>query len=225
LACKAHRFLRGLAWGGALLLGTVLLATGLTSCAAPSFTYVADSGNNTYFKVPYGWRQISPADLCTVLRVGSGSTSCPTGWVVAYEADHKPTAHDFLSGTLAQPFVFAEVAPYTSQTGGPLTDDTLRDYFLPVTVSARSGAALTFPLTSFKQLRDDTLSLGGGVHGVRETFDYTYPGLAADTFDEVILANAAGTTVYFMVVHCTTSCYGQDKTAINDVMSSFTVRS
>jgi hypothetical protein len=225
LAYRAHRFLTGRAWGYALLLGAVLLATGLTSCAAPSFTYVSDSNNKTYFKVPYGWRQISPTELCTVLRAGSGSTSCPTGWLVAYEGDRKPTAHDFLSGTLAQPFVFAEVAPYTSQTGTPPTDDTLRDFFLPVTSSARSGASLTFPLTGFKQLRDDTLTLGGGVHGVRETFDYTYPGLAADTFDEVALANAGGTTVYFMVLHCTKSCYGQDQTAINDVMSSFTVRS
>jgi hypothetical protein len=32
-----------------------------------------------------------------------------------------------------------------------------------------------YPLTGFKQLRDQVLTLGHGVHGVRETFDYTYP--------------------------------------------------
>lgn len=227
MARKAHRVVTGLASWCVLLLGIGLLGGGLTSCAAPSFSYVADSGNHTYFKVPYGWRQISVADLCTALKSGTSSSgTCPAGWITAYEADHKPAATDFQSATLGQPFVFAEVGAYTSQTGAALTDDTLRDLYLPVTAAGRSSAAASgFPLTNFKQLRDSTLTLSGGVHGVRETFDYTYPGLATDTFDEVALANAAGTTVYFIVAHCTMNCYRQDMTAINDVMSSFTVRS
>ena len=68
------------------------------------------------------------------------------------------------------------------------------------------------------------LTPGLGVHGVRETFDYTYEG-STDTFDEIALTNAEDTTVYFMVLHCTTSCYSTDQTEINDVMSSFTIRS
>ena len=47
----------------------------------------------------------------------------------------------------------------------------------------------------------------------------------ADTFDMVALTNADQTEVYLLVVHCTTSCYSNDQTEINDVMSSFTVRS
>jgi hypothetical protein len=31
--------------------------------------------------------------------------------------------------------------------------------------------------------------------------------------------------VYFMVLHCTNTCYSTDQTQINDVMSSFTIRS
>jgi len=31
--------------------------------------------------------------------------------------------------------------------------------------------------------------------------------------------------VYLLVIHCTTSCYSNQQTDINDVMSSFTVRS
>ena len=69
------------------------------------------------------------------------------------------------------------------------------------------------------------LTPGQGVHGVRETFDYTYTGGVTDTFDEVALTNADQTDVYLLVLHCTTSCYSNDQTQINDVMSSFTVRS
>ena len=63
------------------------------------------------------------------------------------------------------------------------------------------------------------------MHGVRETFDYTFTGGTTDTFDEVTLTNADQTVVYLLVLHCTTSCYSTDQSEINDVMSSFTIRS
>jgi hypothetical protein len=102
----------------------------------------------------------------------------------------------------------------------------LRDSFLPVTSTARQELSEeNSPFTDFKQIRDQVLTLGQGVHGVRETYDYTYNGGASDTFDEVALTNADQTAVYLLVLHCTTSCYSNDQTQINDVMSSFTVRS
>ena len=104
--------------------------------------------------------------------------------------------------------------------------DSLRDFFLPVTSTARQNASTQgFPLTGFKQIRDQVLTFGQGVHGVRETFDYTYTGGITDTFDEIALTNADQTVVYLLVLHCTTSCYSNDQTEINDVMSSFTIRS
>jgi hypothetical protein len=145
---------------------------------------------------------------------------------VAYEAGHQPKAGDFLSFATADPFVFAEVGQLNSTASNELSYDTLRDFFLPVTANARQNAASQgFPLTGFKQIRDQMLSPGQGVHGVRETFEYTFTGNVTDTFDEVALTNADQTVVYLLVLHCTTKCYSNDQTEINDVMSSFTIRS
>jgi hypothetical protein len=47
----------------------------------------------------------------------------------------------------------------------------------------------------------------------------------ADTWDEDVLTNANQTVVYFLMVHCTNSCYSQNQADINTVMSSFTVGS
>jgi hypothetical protein len=219
LASKAHRVAQGLVGGSVLLLGVAL-----SGCAAPQFTYVANSGANTYFKVPYGWHKISDSSLSSELKTATGSSG--GGWKVAYEAGHKPTAGDFLSFGTGQPFVFAEVGQLNSTASNQLSYDTLRDFFLPVTSTARqSAAAQGFPLTGFKQIRDQMLALSQGVHGVRETFDYTYAGGVTDTFDEVALTNADQTVVYLLVLHCTNSCYSTDQTEINDVMSSFTIRS
>jgi hypothetical protein len=222
LASKAHRVTKGLVGGCALLLGVTL-----AGCAAPQFTYVANanSGANssTYFKVPYGWHKIDDSQLDNELKKATGGSG--GGWTTAYEAGHKPTADDFLSFGAAQPFVFAEVGQLSSTASNELSYDSLRDFFLPVTSTARQNdSAQGFPLTDFKQLRDQTLSLGQGVHGVRETFDYTFSG-GTDTFDEDVLTNADQTVVYLLVLHCTTKCYSSDQSEINDVMSSFTIRS
>ena len=218
MASMAHRVVQGLVGGCTLLLGVMV-----TGCAAPQYTYVANSGANTYFKVPHSWHQIGADALSAELKAVTGSSG--GGWQVAYEAGGSPTANDFLSFGARQPFVFAEVGDLTSAGSQALSYDSLRDFFLPVSSTARQGEPVGFPLTNFKQIRDQTLTPGKGVHGVRETFDYTLNGSQTDTFDEIALTNAEQTIVYFMVLHCTTSCYSNDQTAINDVMSSFTIRS
>jgi hypothetical protein len=219
LTNRAHRLLKGLVGGCALLAGVIL-----TGCAAPQYTYVADSSQNTYFKVPNDWHQIGSSALSAELRAETGSSG--GNWMVAYEAGKQATASDFLSFATTQPFVFAETGTLSSSASAELSYDTLRDFFLPVTSTARQSAAQEgFPLTNFTQIRDQVLTLGQGVHGVRETFDYTYTGGISDTFDEIALTNADQTQVYLLVLHCTTTCYSSDQSQINDVMSSFTVRS
>jgi hypothetical protein len=207
LTSKAHRVAMGLAGGFALFLGVAV-----SGCAAPQYTYVANSGQNTYFKVPAGWHKVSMK-----------GTSTAGGWLVAYEAGSKPTSNDFSSFATTQPFVFAEVVPLSATQSSEMSYNTLRDSTLPVTSTARS-ADTTSGLTGFQQMRDQVLTPGQGVHGVRETFAYTYSGLT-DTFDEIALTNADQTVVYLLVLHCTTSCYSHDQTEINSVMSSFTIRS
>ena len=217
----AHRVVKGLVGGCAVLLGATV-----AGCGAPQYTYITNSSSSTYFKVPYGWHKISPSSLTQALEAATGSSG--GAWSVAYEAGTHPTAKDFLGFDNDQPFVFAEVGQLTSTASNELSYDSLRDFFLPVTSTARSNVAkdATFPLSNFKQIRDQVLTPGrAGVHGVRETFDYTYLDGSADTFDEVILTNADQTEVYLLVLHCTETCYSNDQSAINDVMSSFTIGS
>ena len=213
----AHRVAKGLVGGCALLLGVTL-----SGCGAPQYTYVANSGESTYFKVPHGWHQISGGALQNAmaqLQLGAA------GWQVAYEAGSSPSADDFLSFGANEPFVFAEIGKLTQAGSQELSYDSLRDFLLPVTSTARQNVPQGYPLTNFKSIRDENLTPGLGVHGVRETFDYTLEGGPTDTFDEVALTNADQTVVYYLLLHCTQSCYSADQTEINDVMSSFTVRS
>lgn len=206
-----------------LILVAAVLAAG---CAAPRFTYIADSSANTYFKVPYGWQKVDDSALSAAITGGRSSSVSPGLWSIGYDAAAVPNAKHVLSPAVTQPFVLALVVPLSASARAGVTDNRLADFFLPVTPAARQSASLQgFPLTGFRLLRDNVLSPGQGIHGVRVTFDYRYPDGHLDTFDQVALTNPGKTNVYFLLVHCVATCYSQHRSEINTVVSSFTVRS
>ena len=224
LTNRAFRSTRGLVGGLAVLLVAVLTTIGLSGCGAPQYTYVADSSAKTFYKVPHAWHQISQKSLNAALQAAGGSGDGI--WSTAYDADSSPSADHFLAADAVQPFVFAEVGTLSPTVSAELSYNMLRDFMLPVTSGSRStDAQQGFPLTDFKQLRDEMITGKQGVHGVRETFQYTFPNGVADTFDEDVLTNADQTVVYFLMLHCTNACYTKNQTNINTVMSSFTVGS
>jgi hypothetical protein len=207
-------------------LGALLVAIAATGCAAPQFTYVADSSANAYFKVPYGWHKISDASLAAQFKEPGAVFGGSGMWDVAYDAAPAPTAVHLFSDTATQPFAFAFVTPLSATAANAMSYNGLRDVMLPVTAAARAAAAKSkFPLTGFRLLRDTVLTPGQGVHGVWDTYDYTYPGGVTDTFDQVAYANGNDTEIYVLEVHCLASCYNQNRSEFNTIMSSFTVRS
>ena len=211
-------------------LGVLLVATTATSCAAPQFTYVSDSSANTYFKVPYGWHRIDDVSLAAQFKTPGRALGQVAGtWDIAFDADQAPTAVHLFSPNVNQPFAFAFVTPLTAAASSALRRSPyngLRDVLLPVTSADRAQVAQgTFPLTHFKLLRDSVLTPGQGVHGVWDTYDYTYPGGITDTFDQVALTNSTSTQIYVLMVHCVATCYSQNRSQLSTIMSSFTVRS
>ena len=216
---STHRLRKALGW-----LAVLAAATVATGCAAPHFTYITDSSDNTYFKVPGGWHKIADSSLASQLRAGN-SRPQPGVWEVGYDAAAAPSAAHVFSPSASQPFAFALVFPLSPIASNAMSYNGLRDVLLPVTAVGRQAAASRgFPLTGFHLLRDTVLTPGQGVHGVRVTFSYTYPGGSTDTFDQVAYTNSNDTHVYVLLVHCLSTCYHQHQKEINTVMSSFTVQ-
>ena len=219
----AFRSRRGLTGGLTFLLMGALATVGLSACGSPAYTYVADSSAGTYYKVPSQWHQISQKDLSAMVAAGGSSSSGV--WLTAFDGNSAPSTNDNSSVSLSQPFLFAQVGQLSSTGSSELSYDAMRDFWLPVTAATRqTDASEGFPGTNFTQLRDETISGKQGVHGVRETFQYTFGGVT-DTFDEEVLTNADQTVLYSVQVHCTATCYSDNVNNINTVMSSFTVGS
>ncbi len=206
-------------------LWMALLALAVAGCAAPQFTYVTNSSQHTYFKVPSGWQQISAGALAAATNGGSSKPQAGV-WTVGYDGSTSPEAGHVLGAENQQPFAYSVVAAVNQTTTNELSYNDLRDFFLPVTSAARASAARSgFPLTNFKLIGDSMLELAQGVHGVREIYDYSYPDGSVNTFDQVALTNADDTEVYLLLVHCLASCYSKHQSEIDTVMKSFTVRS
>jgi hypothetical protein len=222
LASKTSRI--GKVLGG---LGVLLVAGTAAGCAAPEFIYVSDTSASTFFKVPYGWHRISDVSLAAQFRTPGSALGQNGTWDVAFDAAPAPAAVHLFSPNATKPFAFAFVAPLSASASQAMSYNGLRDVLLPVTSAARQSAAQagSFPLTHFRLLRDSVIKPGPGVHGVWETYSYTYPGGTTDTFDQVALTNSDSTQLYVLMVHCIATCYSQHHDQIDTIMSSFTVRS
>ena len=220
---RAFRFRRTRAGGFFTLVTAVLATAALSGCGAPAYTYVADSSAGTYYKVPTQWHQISQQDLSKQITQAGGS---PTGaWFTAFDANSKPSVADGDSVALDQPYVYSQVEQLDQSSSADLSYNSMRDSWLPVTTSGRQNAAASgFPGTHFIPLRDQTITGKQGVHGVRETYEYTF-GSTIDTFDDEFLTNADQTEIYFVEVHCTQACYSANQKNIDTIMTSFTVGS
>jgi len=205
------------------LLALPILA--LAGCAAPRFTYVADSSAKTYFKVPNYWHKIDDTSLASQLK-RNGFTTGGSIWDQGYDAAGTPSAGHVLSASVSKPFALALVAPLSKTASGAMSYNLLRDFILPVTSTSRQSAAQRgFPLTHFRLISDSVIAPGKDVHGIREVFSYTYPDGSIDTFDQVALTNSDSTMVYMLLVHCLSTCYSKNTDSIDTVMKSFTVGS
>jgi hypothetical protein len=221
------RQLRRSATALAAITAAILAITGLAGCAAPAYTYAADSGDHAYFKVPSSWPEVSSTALAAAQSQLSGSEAGPAGgtftWSRAYSAANAPAASRLLAGA-TEPVVYASVQTLKSTLRGELSFDDMRDLLLPVTSQARSTAEQSgFDLTGFQSIGSTTINDPDGVRGINELFEYDIGG-QPDAFEQTVLTNSSTTKLYLLLVQCYQACFVAHETQIKQVVDSFTVR-
>lgn len=213
----------------AAALAAVILvcAVGAASgCAPPNHTYVANSANKTYFKVPASWHEIDEQALNQTVA-GASATPTPgsaSEWVAAYDAAKAPSPAHLVASDTPDPIVYVSVQPLPTEAGGQITLDNLRDLTLPVTSAARAAAGTSSTFSDFKLVSDSVLTPQSGLRGVREVFQYRIEGGPLQTFDETAYTNKDGNKVYLMLLRCSSTCYQARQTEIESVTTSFTIR-
>jgi hypothetical protein len=199
----------------------VVVGFSVAGCSlAPQYTYVSDSADSAYFKVPPSWHQVSESSLQSA--EGSSSQEGSYLWSRAYDANTKPSV-DHVFAVTSHPVAYASVISLSSNERSEMSFNSMRDLLLPVTAAARKAASASHEeLEGFQSLSDQVITDSDQNRGIREIFNYDL-GTSPETFDLTVLTNSSTTKLYFLLVQCTETCFASDYKQISDVVDSFTV--
>jgi hypothetical protein len=215
-----RRFREGPAVAGLVLLALALLA----GCGAPRYTYVKNSADHMYVKIPASWHSIDQKDLDNAIGLDPAEDASSRGlWLQGYDAADTPSALHLFGSSAPEPAVLVSVQQVPQASRGGLSLDGLRDFFFPVSPTARQNNQNP-QLTGFGLLADDVLTPGDGVRGVHTVFRYRLGGGPPQMMDQTGYLNDDASKVYLLLVRCSTTCYKDRHGEIENVVSSFTIR-
>ena len=109
-----------------------LIIVGLlvTGCVAPQYTYVTDSADSAYFKVPPSWGQVNQSTLQNA--EGQASQEGTYLWSRAYDDTAKPSINNVFSSS-DHPVAYASVLGLSAAERSDVSFNSMRDLLLPVT--------------------------------------------------------------------------------------------
>ena len=210
-----------------LLLVVAALVALVAGCGSPEYTYVTNSTDRTYLKVPTTWRQIDGKAMDDAIGFDPTLTEEERGlWFEAYDADAEPSPMHLFGPSAAAPAAFVGVQQIPETARGQFSLDRLRDLFYPVSPSARQAAELdpTSGVSDFVLVSDEVLTPGSGLRGVHSVFRYRVGQGPMQMMDQTAYLNDDASKLYMFFVRCSTECYEQRQKEIGTVVSSFTVR-
>jgi hypothetical protein len=212
----------------ALLLAVAVATVWLVSgCGAPEYTYVTNSAEKTYVKLPSTWRQIDKKALDDAIGLDPALSDDERGlWLVGYDAAPEPSPSHLFGPSSTEPAAFVSVQQIPESARGQFSLDKLRDLFYPVSPTARQMAEVdpTTGLSDFALLQDEVLTPGNGLRGVHTVFRYRMGDSPLQIIDQTAYLNDDASKLYMFFVRCSTECYEKRQQEIGNVVSSFTVR-
>jgi hypothetical protein len=210
-----------------VVLSLAVVVALVTGCGAPEYTYVTNSADRTYVKLPAAWRPIDKKALDDAIGLDPTMSDEQRGlWLEGYDADTAPSPLHLFGPSASAPAAFVSVQQIPESVRGQFSLDKLRDLFYPVSPSAREAAEMdpTSGLTDFALVSDEVLTPGKGLRGVHSVFRYRMGDGPLQMIDQTAYLNDDASKLYMFFVRCSTECYQQRQQEIGNVVSSFTVR-
>jgi hypothetical protein len=204
----------------ALLLSVTLLA----ACAQPSKIYAANKAEGVYFALPQGWTQISQKDLhareVTSTASGAAERAASVLWQEAYSLNSKVTAADVLSlKTPQEPIVYVRVRALLGAEINSVSYNSLRDLVVPLT-----GWVDGTKKSPIFDISNDEERVEKGARGVHSVFNFVQSDGSDQTVDQTSLLSNDHSTIYALLIRCSTKCYEKRRTMLEKIAASFTVR-
>lgn len=202
---------------GALAIGIGLVATAV-GCADSDYTYVNGASSSTYFKVPKDW-QVFRVDTTEPPqgRPEAITGDSPVAFHVVFDGAEQADVNHLLELAPAAPVGQVQVIDLDANAKDDLSLTTLR-------VFANGG---TDPFEEIGEdlevVRYDDIATADGFRGKRLVLNKRIDGTWV-TIDQKALFDAGTTRLYLMQVRCASTCYLDNKPAIEQIVDSWTVR-
>ena len=206
------------------IFGALIFSLLLSSCGTPTQKYPSDKKLGVYFTVPTSWREITTKQLNAQESLATDQTAKERAalvqWQVAYTTDSTISPADvFNLKSVDAPVVFARVRNLLPDESNSVSNNSLRNIVVPLTSWVTAPTANTPPY----DIMDDQDRVEKGARGVRTVFSFTLNG-QKQSIDQTALLSPDRTTIYVLLIRCSSSCFDRNKSAIAKIAESFTVR-
>lgn len=220
-----------------LLLSTLLAVFALVvSCGSSRYTYVTNKNAGTFLKVPSAWNHQKVAGALAFVGIDARKLSpemarqiASREWLVTLDASGAANT-SLLKLDASQPKGFVQVRTLLPEEADAISTNDLRNQFVDIQAAQQAqdqavqkdpqGARLT---PEFLLLADNQVHKSGGVHGVHLVYELrTTTGLT--TIDQTSLLDQDSTTIYQLVVACSSLCFAQYGSDVEHVAQSFTIK-
>jgi hypothetical protein len=208
----------------------------VAGCGTSRYEYVTNKGDGTFLKVPRTWDHARVAGSLAFVGIDSRNLSpemaqqiAAREWLVTLDANGAANGN-LLSLDATKPKGFVQVRKLLPEEAAAISTNDLRNQFVDLDAAAAAqqqavqkdpvGARLT---PQFLLLADDAVTHAGGVHGVHLVYELrTTTGLT--TIDQTSLLDQDSTTIYQLVMACSSLCFAQYGGDVEHVASSFTIK-
>ena len=207
-----------------LLIASALVLS-VTACGSPSKIYAKNAQLGVFFTVPANWNKISAEEIRSYELENADAVAKNKAdlvlWQEAYSESSKTSAKNLLQ--LDAPLAltaFARVRALTLDESDAMSYNGLRNLILPVTdlITGESTIVDEF------QLLDEQEIVTDNSRGLRTVYSFTPKGGENETADQTALLTNDRRSIYFFLVRCTTECFTESQSSVDEIVQSFTVK-
>ena len=193
----------------------VLIAALAAACSSTGYSYVKNSHDRTYFKVPDQWKIYDEDALTEDLAPRDRDAARETSWQVGFDASPKPSLKHLLDVKSKHPTGFAVVQDLDFDAADTISLMGLRNAFFDVDAAVQNEAG---EIVSY-----EPIELEGGFHGFHLVADLVTDSGRTVTLDQTTLLDQATSKMYALIVMCESGCYEDNADRIDRVVGSWTV--
>ena len=206
-----------------------LLAVLLSGCMTNQynfFNYVNPNGTDMYFKVPKNWSDFGPSMVFSSGKqkiTPSQLALLESGeWANVFYGQRKASLTAITGIFSAHPFGIVQATKLTAAQHDTFSLSSLRTLLLPVDplskTNATSGAS--YSASSYSEFVTKS-----GMRGSKMVVRVKESAGTTSVLDQVAEVDATTNWVYLIGVGCSAACYSQNRTVINEIVNSWSVRS